>query len=69
LKLINDVICDVNNLLKHGNLLLVTNDTDFSAFQEKISSISTVDIKVNLSSNFLKQNKVALEDELHLNFV
>lgn len=37
LKLINYLICNFDDFLKHLNLFLIANNTNFGAFQEEIS--------------------------------
>lgn len=50
-------------------MFLIADYAHLRTFEEKVCRISTVYIKVNLSTNFLKQNKVALENKLHLDFI
>jgi hypothetical protein len=69
LQFINNIIGDVDNPLKHGNLFLIANDTHLSAFQEKVRRVPGVNIKVNLGPDLLEQNEIAFENELHLDLV
>lgn len=60
LKFIDDLISDRYNLLKHTDLFFITNDDDFDVTQEIVSRVATIDIEVNLGSNFLEEDEVAL---------
>lgn len=69
LQLVYDVVGNVDYFLEHSNLLLVADNTYLSAFEEKVSWVSWVNVEVYLGADLFEQDKVALEDKLHLNLV
>lgn len=69
LQLVYYVVGDIHDFLEHRNLLLVPNHAHLRAFKEEIPSVPAVDVEVYLGSYFLEQDEIALEDQLHLNFV
>ncbi len=40
LQLFDDIVCDVDDLLKHGNLFFISDYTYLRSFKEKVSAIS-----------------------------
>lgn len=69
LKLTQNVISYIYNLFEHGNLLLVADHTHLGTLEEKISAVSTTDVKVNLGADLLKKNEVTFQYQLHLYLV
>ena len=53
LQLIDNLIGDFNDLFKHIDLILVTDDIDFCTLEEEISGAS-MSITIYLGTNFLK---------------
>lgn len=54
LKLADDVISYIYYFLEHRNLFFISYHTHFSAFEEKISTVPSVDIEINLGAYLLK---------------
>ena len=69
LKLIDDAVGDRDNLFKHIDLFLVPDHNSLSISEEEVNRVASMVIKMNLYSNFLKQDEVAFQDELHLNTI
>ena len=69
LKFADNLIGDVDNFLKHVNLFFTSDNADLCVFEEGISCRPVVEIKIELGSNFPKEDEVTLDDKMHLNFI
>jgi hypothetical protein len=69
LQLVDNVICHVNDFFEHCDLLLIAYHANLCTLEKEIGCVSGVNIEVDLCADFLKQYKIAFENELHLDLV